>query len=252
MNEEEFTKNLIMPLLRKVGFKRIRYVHGTDEYGRDVIFFDKDRLGLPIVCACQVKLGDIKGTQKRKIQNEIVPQLLEGLRTEYRNPETGESYNIQRMYLIISGRLIGTAKEQIYSLINKEPNIFVIDFQSIDLLSGGDGFETSFMYTVEGSNTSLFATLKHTPRLPLLHKGMVLDITIDLEEYGYTDYIEIVEVCYDPILREQTITIKLPVEGNTELTHSSELKKLADKKLNEWFESTGLFLSELIEFENKL
>ena len=89
MNEEKFTTTFVLPLLRKVGFKRIRRVHGSDVFGRDIVCYDKDRLGMPIACAFQVKIGDIKGTQKKKIQNEIVPQLLEGLEhpTKIQKPE---------------------------------------------------------------------------------------------------------------------------------------------------------------------
>ena len=151
------------------------------------------------------------------------------------------------MYLIISGNLIGTAKEQIYSLTSDEPNIFVLDIQSLDLLSGGDGHETCFMYTTQNSDVSYPAGLKFNPILPLMHKGMMLSIGMDLEKYGYSDFLEIMEVSYDPILREQLITIKLPL--NDEVKYSDKVRKLATKELEKWFDEIGVFLNELIEYE---
>jgi hypothetical protein len=193
-DEKTFTTGFVVPLLRKLGFKRIRYVHGIDEFGRDIVFFDTDRFGMPIVCGCQVKVGSIKGSQKKKIQTEIVPQLLEGIRTPYNDPETGDIYRIQRMYLIISGSLAGTAKEQIHALTASEPNICALDLQSLDLLAGGEGHETYFMFTAPGSDISYPAGLKFVPRLPLMHKGMLLSIGIDLGDSGRADFIEITEV----------------------------------------------------------
>ena len=245
MNEEKFTKQFVIPFLRKVGFKNIRYVHGQDEYGRDVIFFDRDRFGLPIVCACQVKVGDIKGTQKKKIQNEIVPQLLEGIRTPYKDESTGEMFRIHRIYLLISGILKGTAKEQIYSLTNNHPNIFLMDIQSINYLIGGDGHDTFFMFTRSGSDVSYPVGLKMTPKLPLMQKGMFLGVTIDLGEFGYTDFMEITEVSYEPVLRSQLVTVKLPLGNEVELT--PEIRKIAATELENYFKDVGAYLDDIID-----
>ena len=245
MTEEEFTKTFVMPLLRKIGYQKIRYVHGVDECGRDVIFFDKDKLGFAVACACQVKIGDPKGTQKKKIQTEIVPQLLEGLRTEIRDPESGERFRVNRMYLFLSGRLVGTAKDQIYSLTSSEPNINVLDIQSIDVLSGGEGYDTLFMLQKRGSPYSYPAGLKFRPRLPLLSKGMSLSIGMNLGEGMYCDYIEISDVTFDPLLREQGVTIYLPVNGKNE--PSQEILDSAAAELDKYFFEQGIFLQEIIE-----
>jgi hypothetical protein len=250
MDEAKFTTKFVIPLLRKIGFSRIRYTHGSDEYGRDVIFFDKDRFGMPMVCACQVKIGDIKGTQKRKIQEDIVPQLLEGINTSYKDIETGEIHKIQRMYLIISGTLKGTAKEQINSRLGNEPNIFLLDFQSLDVLSCGDGYETFFMFRSPGSKYSYPAGLRHVPRLPIMQSGMSLSILIDLKKYGYTESARIIDVSYNPIIREQNITLELPLNDGVE--DSDTIRDLASIELERYFDYAGLYLAELIEDELEL
>lgn len=247
MDEEHFTRTFVLPFLRKLGYQRIRYVHGADEHGRDVVFFDKDRFGLPIVCAAQVKAGSISGSQKKKIQTEIVPQLLEGIRTPYKDIETGEIYRVQRMYLIISGSFVGTAKEQIHSLTSSEPNVVAVDVQSIDALSSGDGYVSFVLFTKKGSNISYPSGIKFRPKLPLMHKGITLDITMDLGECGYADIVEIVDVSYNPILREQTLTIELPL--NEGVDASEDVLEMARACLDEWFDTIGAFLSELIEYE---
>jgi hypothetical protein len=127
--EEQLTKYVVIPTLHHVGCSRIRYVHGTDEHGRDVVFFGRDRLGQESLYAAQVKLG-------------IIPQLREGLRAPYKDPETGRTHRVNRMYLIILGNMVGTARNQIHSLLESAPNIVAVDRQTIDLLSDREGVAT--------------------------------------------------------------------------------------------------------------
>lgn len=58
-SESEWTQESLVPLLRKLGFLRVVYVHGVLEAGRDVIFADLDRFGLLHYYAAQVKVGSI-------------------------------------------------------------------------------------------------------------------------------------------------------------------------------------------------
>jgi hypothetical protein len=210
--EEEFTKYMVIPTLHQVGFTCIRYVHGMDEHGRDVVFFDRDRLGQESFHAAQVKFGDLRGTQKAKIQRQIIPQLLEGLRAPYSDPETGRTHRVSRMYLIISGDMVGTARNQIYSLLESEPNIVAVDRQTLDLLSNRDGIITMFGFTGKRNTPGWSSGSVHAlPRLPLLTKGTALEIAVQIEEFDYfSEAFEIVHVTYHPNLRHQEVTLFVP------------------------------------------
>jgi hypothetical protein len=210
--EEEFTKYMVIPTLHQVGFTRIRYVHGVDEHGRDVVFFDRDRLGQESFHAAQVKFGDLRGTQKAKIQRQIIPQLLEGLRAPYNDPETGRTHRVSRMYLIISGDMVGTARNQIYSLLESEPNIVAVDRQTLDLLSDRDGIVTRFAFTGKRNQPGrAFGSLRALPRLPLLTKGTWLEILVVVKEFDFfTELFEIDSVTYHPGLRHQEVTLFVP------------------------------------------
>lgn len=211
MTEEEFTKTIIIPMLHHIGYRRIRYVHGIDEHGRDLLFFDQDRFGQETLQAAQVKLGNLKGSQKQKIQIEIAPQLQEGLRMPYRDPETGKTHQVSRMYLIISGEYLGTAKDQIHTILSDNPNIVALDRQTIDLLVTREGVETLFGVCTEKEEYMISCGNESgLPRLPLLSKGVSLEISVDLSEYDfYTECFEVQSVSYNPVFKNQTVYLAI-------------------------------------------
>ncbi|MEK6900016.1 MAG: hypothetical protein AABX05_02725, partial [Nanoarchaeota archaeon] len=54
-NEKELGRNIVVPLLKSMGFSNVRYVCGSDEYGRDIIFSDTDKFRGIRWLAAQVK-----------------------------------------------------------------------------------------------------------------------------------------------------------------------------------------------------
>ncbi len=231
MNEEQFTKRVVIPFLMRAGFYRIRYVHGQDERGRDLVFFDSDRLGQELLCAAQVKTGDISGKHKSLI-SDIIGQLDEGHRVHYLDPETGKTRRVGRMYLIISGLLVGGAKEQFHSALAERPNILVLDRQSIELFTDRRDYATTFELRVEQIGTGFFREFRKPPRLPLLSRGTVLDIALVANRYMARS-LEVLRVEYDPILRSQHVILNLPLDGQKPPDRSS-LQDL-HASLEEWF-----------------
>ena len=55
LKESELTQEVIMPLLRNMGFTHIQYVCGSGERGKDLIYMGKDCYGLSELHVCQVK-----------------------------------------------------------------------------------------------------------------------------------------------------------------------------------------------------
>ena len=61
MDENKYTNEIIIPLLRKMGYMEVTYNHGIREFGKDIIFSEFDKFGNKRYYAAQIKVGDIKG-----------------------------------------------------------------------------------------------------------------------------------------------------------------------------------------------
>jgi len=59
MNEKVYTQTSVIPLLKHLGYAKVTYNHGIEEFGKDVLFSEYDRFGNKIYHAAQVKVGDI-------------------------------------------------------------------------------------------------------------------------------------------------------------------------------------------------
>ena len=254
MTEEQFTRRVVIPLLHRLGFKRIRYVHGSDEHGRDILFTEFDRFGVRLICAAQVKAGDIRGTQKSLIQKQIVPQLLEGLKTPYRDPDTGETVQINRMYLVLSGTLLGTAKDQFHAAFEHEPNILILDRNTIDLYYDRDGIETVFTFVSSRDLSGPMYGTGHSPRnpmLPLMHAGTTLAIALSIDDDTLIEEIEVLRVSYSPLFKSQEVYLYVPIpnslQGNKDKCHEF-LGNLHQQLHSSIDDSTEVFL-ELLEFD---
>ena len=78
-DEQEFTKRILVPLLMCVGSENVYYVHGTDEYGRDLVWSYRSPLGQTRFCAAQVKATKISGAANSKL-NIVLAQLDDAFR----------------------------------------------------------------------------------------------------------------------------------------------------------------------------
>ena len=58
-SEQTVTLKTLVPLFHKLGYHGIRYTHGTNECGLDLIFYDVDRLGIRRYVGAQVKAEKI-------------------------------------------------------------------------------------------------------------------------------------------------------------------------------------------------
>lgn len=248
--EKRFTLQVVIPMLHRLGFKRIRYVQGSDEHGRDLVFVDYDRFGLRINCAAQIKVGDLRGTQKGKIQNEIIPQLTEGFAEPYRDPSTGETLKINRMYLIVSGVFIGTAKDQIHTALASQSNIVALDRNTIDLYSDPIGVETLFGLTTsrDGNGHDIITgNATRNPRMPILQPGVRLSIAIDTGIEILED-LEIVRVNYNPLFNSQQVYLFVPLPSDMiqDKKGCSKLLQRLHKDLHQYLDASAESFVDLL------
>ncbi len=73
-NESSFCKEVISPLLRRMGFMAVRYLHGTREYGKDFTFSELSPFGHLRHYGLQAKAGDVSGEVNSAI-DEILGQV---------------------------------------------------------------------------------------------------------------------------------------------------------------------------------
>lgn len=116
-NESTFTRDLVVPLLRKLGFKDVQYTHGVNEFGRDIVFSKINEFNEKIYSAVQVKAGNISGKVRGEI-DEIIQQLDDAFSMPLNLLGDSKEAYISSMIIIISGRFTENAKQKINHKIN--------------------------------------------------------------------------------------------------------------------------------------
>ena len=121
LNEEKLTKNLLIPLFsERMGFKGVRYTHGTLEYGVDITYYAEDDFGNPLYTGIQVKAAKITN----KDVDTVCRQITEALGASFTDPHDGKEEVLDRIVLITSHELKGKAKESFWkSLKGANPHI---------------------------------------------------------------------------------------------------------------------------------
>lgn len=111
-NEAIFSKEVIAPLLRKMNFSSVQYVHGNDEFGRDFTFSEKTKFGNVHNYGLQVKAGDVSGGVNSDI-DILIGQIDDAFNMCYFNLGSKEPRYISTYIIAISGRFTKNAKEKI-------------------------------------------------------------------------------------------------------------------------------------------
>ena len=114
-DEVSWIKESLMPIFRSLGFRRVDFVHGPLEAGRDLILADYDRFGLVKYYAVQVKAGDLRGRSDTQEIRIIVDQLRTAFETPYRDPLTGTEHKIAGVYLAVNGSITESARNIMYA-----------------------------------------------------------------------------------------------------------------------------------------
>ncbi len=131
-DEPKFSSELLLPLMRKMNFDNVQYIHGKREYGRDFLFSEVNKFGESIYYGMQVKTGDISG----KVNSEI-DMLIEQLNDAFSMPfyllGNKNSHYISSFIIAISGRFMENAKEKIMHKVPDElsGNVFFWDKEKL-------------------------------------------------------------------------------------------------------------------------
>lgn len=122
--EDRFCREILDPLLKRMGYESVRYVHGTGEFGKDFIFFRRSRFGEPIYLALQAKAGNVSGGANSLIDT-ILAQIGDAFSMPYtKEPEKSKSeIYIALMIIAISGKFTDNAIEKIHRKLLQTPHL---------------------------------------------------------------------------------------------------------------------------------
>lgn len=114
LSEKEL-RILLCDLFNHLGFSEVIEYHGVNELGKDIVFWDKDKLLKQTWYACVVKAKDINQSSF----DEIARQINECFRKKYPSHSAG-NVKINQVIVITSGIYKDNAKAQIADLITEK------------------------------------------------------------------------------------------------------------------------------------
>lgn len=132
--EVEFMKEVLTPLFESMGFDRINFNHGANEYGKDYIFSKKNEFNNTEYYACVVKRGDIQNTGKAKnTLEEVERQIGQCFRNQIQTVN-GPKILPSKVLIVCSGRISHGAEEQIRNSLPSNYNSSHVNFISSEEL----------------------------------------------------------------------------------------------------------------------
>jgi hypothetical protein len=97
---EDHLRQSLRTLLAKIpGVYGVVITHGSQEVGKDLVFYVRDFLGHPQLHACVVKLTKIDGSTKKTGAREVLTQATEALDTPHVNSE-GQDESVVRVLVV--------------------------------------------------------------------------------------------------------------------------------------------------------
>ncbi|MGD0220989.1 MAG: hypothetical protein ABSF71_01520 [Terriglobia bacterium] len=131
-NEDAFCRELIHPLLRRMGFVFVRYTHGKREYGKDFTFSELTPFGHYRHYGLQAKAGNVSGGVNAAI-DELLGQIADAFTMPYYELGSKEPRYISTFIIAISGRFTENGREKIVEKMPKGVigSVYFVDRESI-------------------------------------------------------------------------------------------------------------------------
>ncbi len=117
-DEDLFCRELLYPLLRRMGFLLVRYTHGKKEYGKDFTFSENTPFGTHSHYGLQAKAGNISGGVNAAI-DELLGQIADAFAMPYYELGSKEPQYISTFVIAISGSFTENAREKIVEKMPK-------------------------------------------------------------------------------------------------------------------------------------
>lgn len=134
-DEDAFCRELLHPLLRRMGFVFVRYAAGRKEYGKDFTFSELTPFGDYRHYGLQAKAGDVSGGVNSAI-DELIGQIADAFAMPYYEIGSKDQRFISTFIIAISGKFTENAREKIVEKIPKGliGSVYFLDRERIDEL----------------------------------------------------------------------------------------------------------------------
>lgn len=136
-NEKQFTIRVVKPLLNNLGFKHVQYVHGPQEFGKDLVFSRVTEFGDIEWWAAQVKFGDISADSRKEDIDTMLRQIETAFGMPFHNLSSKKQEHISKVVVIISGAFTANATRQLIERLHNpahRTNVIFIDGNRISEL----------------------------------------------------------------------------------------------------------------------
>lgn len=136
LDEATFRTDVLVPLLRKMGYDNVRETHGPNEFGVDIAFRETSPLSTSIV-GIVAKVGNISGAASGKENlNTILNQINMSFDVPIEDVGEKKTSRVSRVIVWTTGKIVPHAQHQIiHSLSDKFRNVDFKDGQAtIELL----------------------------------------------------------------------------------------------------------------------
>lgn len=117
-DEALFCRELLYPLLRRMGFLFVRYTGGRKEYGKDFTFSEMTAFGTHRHYGLQAKAGDVRGGVNAAV-DELLGQIADAFAMPYYELGSKEPRYISTFIIAISGCFTENAREKIVEKMPK-------------------------------------------------------------------------------------------------------------------------------------
>lgn len=118
VDEDAFCRELLHPLLRRMGFLFVRYSAGRKEYGKDFTFSEITPFGNHRHYGLQAKAGDVSGGVNAAI-DELLGQIQDAFAMPYYELGSKDQRFISTFVIAISGKFTENAREKIVEKMPK-------------------------------------------------------------------------------------------------------------------------------------
>jgi len=120
LSERELRQEVIVPLFQAAGYSGVYEFHGPTEKGKDIIFREITVLGDVFVHAAVVSTHDLTGTVgDSRSALRILEQVEMALNEPYQDKYTGETTEVDRCWVVTSGRILSSATASISARLQK-------------------------------------------------------------------------------------------------------------------------------------
>jgi CheY-like chemotaxis protein len=122
-SERTFTTTFLIPLFRDLGYQGIRYVHGSNERGIDLLFYDVDRLGQRRYIGVQVKAHGLHNRASDSPTPSVVTilnQVQEALLHTFDFDLAEGPIRLDRVLIVTSGHITSEARQYITSVLERK------------------------------------------------------------------------------------------------------------------------------------